>query len=171
MALDLDLFEPEFVPEEVDHGDNGIVYRLGREYAAKILYYRDSNERSFVRTNDTAALYLSGEFETGRFLFENDVSIPRPIGVFMVPLAHTCAPGFVMEYIDGINAKDLEDPEYSIGMEKAEEEWRKTEMLGFWPRVDCHPRNVLWVPHEKTVRLVDYAGWTRLSEWGDENEN
>ena len=69
MSLDLDLFEPEFVPEEVDHGDNGIVYRLGREYAAKILYYKDSDERSFVRTSDTAALYLSGECETGRFLF------------------------------------------------------------------------------------------------------
>ena len=164
----LQTFEPEFEPSEINRGNYGIVYRTGENHAAKVLFKKDLDGTVRFQSDESSLLNLMGEYEITKTLFENGVSVPQPFGIFKIPISNMRVPGFVMQYIDGKRAFELSDPEYNEAMLLAENELREAKMLGFEP-VDATARNVLWCPREGKPYLIDFGSWTSyFPEWGME---
>ena len=165
MLSNLQTFEPEFEPREINRGYYGIVYRVGENHAAKVLFKKYLDGTMRFRSDESSLLNLMGEYEITKTLFESGVSVPQPFGIFKIPISNMRVPGFVMQYIDGKRAIDLDDPEYNEAMLLADDQLREAKMLGFDP-VDADGKNVLWCPRERKPYLIDFGSWTSyFSAW------
>jgi len=161
----------EMVPENVQpfsgNGSDGPLYKISEDKLAKFAWAKtDSWERWYTLVS-AKPRRVQHEHDICRYLYDNDVNVPEPIGVFKFksfdwewnPFLRF--PAFVMKYIaGGVSAMPRYcDTEKQGAIDKAyREELEKVKDLDVVPG-DLDLENVLWVPKEKKLYLLDFGKW------------
>ncbi len=108
-----------------------VVINYRRQLVAKVLDDLDREGPYALRDVDIPD--LQGEYRVQRFFYDHDISVPKPEGVFAVPLANQfdlpLVPALVMEYIDGRCYDDLNSDEAVIADSLFEQEYLKVLRL------------------------------------------
>ncbi len=159
---------PYKTPQHIGGVKDGAVYRISDDLVAKVT--RPFSWQYFVGHGylDNASWVLSrleNEAEIGHKLYEAGISVPRPEGTFKIDLnvddkAVIRVPGFVMEFINGVNGMTFtkDEAKFARLMRRYLGMIRKTERLGFLPK-DVRPFNFLYIAEEDKIVLIDFASW------------
>ena len=149
-------------PEYIQKGNDGILYKISDEHAAKIAYPGNSFQP------------IAKEHDISKILYENGISVPKPEGIFDVKINNNSHKAFVMQYVKGATMKELLesrrlqnelglDFDDVIDMQKQYcDELGKARNLGFCSG-DASFINCLCSPKEKKAYLIDFAHWGGLS--------
>jgi hypothetical protein len=117
---------------------------------------------------DTNPKRIQHEHDICKFLYDNDVNVPEPLGVFnfsafdkkwiKFPYRNRNFPGFVMEHIKGVNYWDGDILTGTMErIEKAhKEELKKVRSLGISDN-DLDLDNTIWVPEKEKLYLIDFG--------------
>ncbi len=146
-----------------DSGDVGKVVVIDRQwrFVAKILDDRFRESSYEILPHHIAD--LQGEYRVQRFFYEHGVSVPKPEGIFAIPLPraypdHPLIPALIMERIDGDdfclfhNPKDL-----LLAQSLFETERKKVYALGARLPDHRHDLNVLYQLLEEKAVLIDFG--------------
>ncbi len=162
----LPLFEPLEKATEIDHGKQGIIYRLDNHLCVKIR--NRINEKEYEKVQKEAGIADD--------LYRGGVSVSRSLGLFRFsvssfetlpsPLnAETFLLGFVQEFIYGSHYCDLPKRLHQEAEKKHAQESDKAEALGFRGFDNFYStRNVLYqVENDSLERavLIDFGLWVR----------
>ncbi len=139
-------------------GADGLVYRLGQDKVAKF-----EKGKGFFTTLSRQGQGIKHEYNVAKFLYENGVSVPRPIGIFDLKIPHKERvsllfrrfPAFVMEYIPESRCfMDSQEQIFVKGL--IQTEVKKAADLGvFLSDIQGH-HNTLYVRERQKVYLVDF---------------
>ncbi|MBI2044499.1 hypothetical protein HYT23_00420 [Candidatus Pacearchaeota archaeon] len=137
---------------------NGRVYRIGdSRYCVKIR----KGLNNFKEYNDRK---LKHEFDVAEELYHAGVSVPKPEGVIGIrdPETSNFYPGFVMEYVNGIDLHKISDKSlFKIIFRLKDKEMELVKLLGFIPDDGYYLSNSIWCPEGKKVYLIDFEHWKR----------
>lgn len=149
------------VLQQIGQGGQGVIYRVARRKAAKILHERESpNEES-------AIALLEHECQVASFLFEAGFNVPRPFGISRVQLPPMVksAPALIMGYIPGRAIGFVENPRDKEELELWSRRWTEAVSVykaaakaGFYVG-NISPFNVVWHENLNKPYLVDFSRW------------
>ncbi len=114
----------------------------------------------------TSIPYLVSEYEKGKFLYENGVSVPKPEGVYRVKNENgNLVPAYVMENMSGyVELAELKGEEEENVKKLRDIELDKVKKLGYQPDdATRNSRNVLWNREKDKVCLIDFETWYKLN--------
>ena len=147
-----------YEPEYIHQGTAGLIYKISEEHAAKIAYNRESFQ------------LIEKEHDISKILYENEISVPKPEGIFDVRIGDNFHRAFVMQYIEGANldqlyhSRELQeklgfsfDDIIKMKVQHTDELWKAIN-LGFYPW-DKGAINCLCSAKEKKPYLIDFAKW------------
>jgi len=149
--------------------DSSMHLKSGRE--AKVCKHRDfaikiskkDLDKSFYSTYEISS--MQNEYEVATFLYENEIAIPKPWGLFNInfrisPETIIKVPSFIMEYISGTRVDELSRVEvkYNKLEEKANKEIERIRKLGVKLN-DFGTVNRTWSLKRKKVYFIDFTGW------------
>ena len=150
----------------VRNGSIGIVYRISKEYVAKVLFegkiFEDVSKYR-LRDNGGAIGELERECEIAANLYDHEIPCPKPLGVERISLYDSSVsyPAFIMEYIPHPTGAELGFYEYEIAFRLLKETLGDAVELGFIPGDDWkNPNNFFYDRGNKKVILVDFDKWT-----------
>jgi len=136
-------------PEKIDQGAESIVYKISNKYVAKV------PRHNFLR--------LEKEFFIARGLYNKNISVPIPYGMFNITFWDLVRPAYIMEYIPGErldtlrklskNERDKINNLFSREIEKVED-------IGF-TMDDVGTHNAIWSPEKQKVYLIDFSDWKK----------
>lgn len=158
---------PEARYQVIRNGSRGIVFRLPKKRALKILYNGDSSteKESFeIRDDELALRQLEHEYKISEKLKEYGINSPAPLKLDEVAILKGLeykTYGYLMEYIRARSGADLKDIKDIIKAEElVNEELRKAEAFGFIPGDDARdPNNYLYKKSKKQIYLIDFEFW------------
>ncbi len=158
---------------EIGRGADGLLYKLGEDKVAKFQYAREGWKSWFWKISP-AGERIRKEHEIARKLYEQDISVPKPYGIFNLkqpnddekdwaPLGLPCKyPAFVMEYING----SIPHPKYlSYAVQRKIDELvqierKKVNDLHLFKPEDADGwENTLWCPSQEKIYLIDFTQW------------
>ena len=158
---------PDTIFKSIRNGSRGIVFKIAKDLAAKILYEGDcfNNTENFrIRNDPDAVEKLQYEAEIANFLYDLDYNIPRPIGIEKFPIfpsSNITYPAFIMEYLPFPSGAELDDFELNKARELAKDEVSKTLDFGFTPGNDVlNPNNFLYDKDNEKSYLIDFEFWS-----------
>lgn len=150
-------------------GSGGPVYMISDDRVAKFAWCRRGLESMFFSVTRNPKK-VQHEYEICKYLYENGVSVPKPIGVFKLkglspewsdfPF-HFRYPAFVMQYVPGF----APNPRYaSEETMRAFDEGLRIELEKI-SRLDVNPSdicvdNTLFSRSDKKLYLIDFNQWT-----------
>jgi len=126
--------------------------------------------RGNLRRDPPAIAELVHEFEIAQWLRSFGAPVPRPYGVFNIPLHYTPRatqetlveffPAFVMDFCEFPDVDSLPIDSRIIPTKKAKRELERLREAGFTPgRGALSPRNLLWDAENEQVYLIDFLLW------------
>ena len=164
---DLPVFEDvDTVPRIINSGEMGkiVLINYPRGLVAKVLDNYTRGGPYYILESDL--LDLRGEYNVQRFFYEHDISVPKPEGVFAIPLlkqfGYSLVPALVMEYVDGVNFKTL--VRKGVGLDTLNqlrdlyaEEKRKVEKIGCYLADHSLSLNSLYQLNPSKTVLTDFG--------------
>ncbi|MBI2145919.1 hypothetical protein HYU22_01090 [Candidatus Woesearchaeota archaeon] len=153
---------------------SGLVAKLSRSWEFFVDMDTDEEERrkSNEAVRDSLLIGLENEYSMLKAVYEAGVSVPKPEGVFLVPVPRDgilnylqgrklLTPGILMQYIAGIPMNKLRGKRLDEAFRLRHEELRKCKIAGFDP-LDTIERNAIYSPLENKVYLVDVENWQTI---------
>jgi hypothetical protein len=143
----LDIWKPSFSPILIDEGWSARVYKISKDYAARVLY-----DGTSLRPDNHTLPYHFHEAEIAKTCISYGISVPDPCGVFKVPIDKRLFPAYVMRFIDGEPVRtDQAIEQFNREIKRANEIFLVDDSLG----------NAIWSPTEQRVYLFDFERWRR----------
>ena len=156
MKLKRFLSQNKTIPEFIEGGVYGLIYRISEDHCAKVLHIcGDIIQENFVIDN------LYHEFKIMKGLYCKKVSVPKPEGIFKIQFPQIGKyPALIMEYINGIKTWKLENRFDELST-LTSRELEKARKFGYVPGEDCgvDSNNVLWSDERKKIVLIDFGNW------------
>ena len=149
----------------ISQGTKSIIYQIANMYVAKFYFKKINSLEIKILEDITTITFLQHENEIAQILYQNNISVPKPKGIFNIPLKFSFTkksksyPGFVMEYIKGRNIAKLTDLERWPLLKIMEKELKKVRALGIDPVDSDYYGNCLWNPIKKKIYLIDFKEW------------
>ena len=109
---------------------------------------------------------LKDEFLIAKDLYENEINVPFPNGVFNMRDMSTgeIYPGFSMQNLSWtIPLENLKIENYDQIKSLRDVQIKKSRELGYIPIDSSRPLNSLWDPINNKVYLIDFEFWKRTS--------
>ena len=170
----------EFDVRFIDHRTHGLVLRVSEGLVAKTPLMPEywshiklfENPRKWKhKGRDYQVINVVKEEEIARDLHQNNVSVPKPEGVFRIDVVYPNSqcrledvPCFVMEHIEG---RRITEADYGKWHNRRiaklhREELRKARKLGYCIK-DAGPHNLFYLPGERKVVIFDFALWQKVA--------
>lgn len=142
-------------------GGFGAVFQLSPNVCGKIIYVGKTKRNLAIKR-------LSGELDILKVLYEGNVAVPKPFGVYDVDFNldesdNPIRPALVMEFFNGVRAGSTYNPRLSDRIQKrARIELEKARKLGICEGSDWNNgNNVLYNPESDRICLVDFGLWSK----------
>lgn len=143
----------------IRNGSRGIVFRISKEYAGKILF--SGNKTKFTLRNDSKAISdLEYEAKVTEALDDRGFWVPKPVGIELLSIFESIYPVYIMEYIPFPTGAELGFYEFEKARRLALNEIKLTMDQGFNPGDDClNPNNYFYDKSNEKICLVDFEFW------------
>lgn len=121
----------------------------------------DDQEKYDRRLSD-----LFDEHAIHQELYDADVSVPKPEGVFYVPFKNkqervVTVPGIVSQRLRGVGLHEVPAEFKSLVEEQFEQELEKARQRGLHPDPGDRWQNIIFVEEERKLYLIDFGNWVR----------
>jgi hypothetical protein len=144
-----------FWERRIGEGSTSSVYILSRDHVAKVLTLRRL-------TTSEQQERLRREYERLKELYDAQISVPKPEGVFDIVtegyvqrlFGYLERPGLVMERIHGVDASKVKGDSKEIVRDLYQQEMEKIRQLGFRPEGGLH--NAIYDPKKGKIFIVDF---------------
>lgn len=158
---------PPTIYERIRNGQRGIVFKISKEYAAKILYKGTcfTDTKNFRLLNNSEAIpKLEYEWEIAGLLYDFEISVPKPVGIEKLRFfndSEITYPALIMEYLPFPSGADLGYHEHEKALKLAKKEIFKSLEYGFTPGEDSiNPNNFMYNRGKNKIHLIDFEFWS-----------
>lgn len=167
---------PESIRPFCSLGCGGPLYKINEKpkfeggQIAKFAWANTATLESWYTRISTKPGRIQHEHDICKYLYDNDINVPEPFGVFKFKIFNDKwrkfgifprrFPAFVMQYINGTSTGPEDCPEETQrAIDQAfSVELEKVKALDVIPS-DHRLGNAIWVPEEKKLYLLDFEQW------------